>query len=289
MIALVQRDLLLYFRNHSRVLFSLMGAMIVFVLYLVFLKNMIQSSWQSYPGSDVLLDQWLIGGTLAITGITTTLAGLTQVVSDRESQVRQDLLQTDISDTQLMISYLAGASLIGVLMQIIMFAMMLGYFHMQDNLSITWEQSGLLLALMLLNAILSAAINAVVINFVRSMSSLASLSTVIGTGAGFLVGGLIPIGKLPDFAQQLIKVTPGSYIASLNRQVLMNDQLASAFGNHLSIQHHFEKLLGVRLDWDGLLTRQETLNIVIVALVLATALTLIPQLIAGRQRRQLTA
>ncbi|WP_235995248.1 hypothetical protein [Secundilactobacillus yichangensis] len=92
MIALIQRDLLLYFRNHSRVLFSLMGAMITFVLYLVFLKNTIQAGWKSYPGSDILLDQWLIGGTLAITGITTTLAGLIQVVSDRESQVREDLL-----------------------------------------------------------------------------------------------------------------------------------------------------------------------------------------------------
>ena len=289
MLTLIRRDLLLYFRNHSGVIFSLMGAMISFILYLVFLKNTIQANWKSLSGSDILLDQWLIGGTLAITGITTTLAGLTQVVADRESQVRQDLLQTDIGNTKLTISYLAGASLIGLLMQAIMFAIMFGYFHVQDGLNVTWEQTGLLMALMLLNAALSTAINAIVINFVKHMSSLTSLSAVVGTGAGFLVGGLIPIGKLPDFAQKLIKFTPGSYIASLNRQVLMNDKLGDTFDGHLSMQHHFEKLLGVRIDWDGLLTRQETWNIVIVALIVATLLALVPQLIAGRQRRKLTA
>ena len=289
MIALIRRDLLLYFRNRSGVLFSLMGAMISFILYLVFLKNSIQADWQALPGSDVLLDQWLIGGTLAITGITTTLAGLTQVVADRETQVRQDLLQTDIGNTRLTVSYLAGASLIGTLMQGIRFVVMLGYFHMQDGLNVTGEQLGWLLEVMGLNAVLSTAINAIVINFVKHMSSLSSLATVIGTGAGFLVGGLIPIGTLPDLAQKLIKLTPGSYIAALNRQLLMQTSLTDAFAGHQVMRQHFEQLLGVRIEWTRLLTRQETLNIVLVALVVAMSLALIPQLIAGRKRRRLTA
>lgn len=289
MLALIRRELLLYFRNYSGVIFSLMGALISFVLYLVFLKNSIQTNWKAVPGSGILLDQWLIGGTLAITGITTTLAGLTQVVADRDSQVRQDLLQTDIGNIKLTVSYLASASLIGLLMQVIMFAIMFGYFHVQDGLNVTWKQVGLLMVLMLLNAALSTAINAIVINFVKHMSSLSSLSAVVGTGAGFLVGGLIPIGTLPDFAQKLIKITPGSYIASLNRQVLMNDKLAKTFDGHLAMQHHFEKLLGVRIDWQGLLTCQATLNIVVVTLVIATTLAIVPQLISGRQRRKLMA
>ncbi len=174
-------------------------------------------------------------------------------------------------------------------MQVVMFAIMFGYFHLEDSLNVTLEQVGLLTALMLLNAVLSSAINAIIISFVNNMSSLTSLSTVIGTAAGFLVGGLIPIGTLPSVAQQLIKITPGSYIAALNRQVLMSGKLTDTFDGHLAMQHHFEKLLGVRLDWGGLLTRQETLNIVVVTLIVAMALALIPQLIAGRQRRKLTA
>lgn len=289
MFELIRRDLLLYFRNHSGVIFSLMGAMISFVLYIIFLKNSIQSNWTQLPNSTLLLDQWLIGGTLAITGITTTLAGLKQVVADRESDVHQDLLQTDSGNSKITLSYLAGASLIGIIMQVIMLVVMVTYFYIKDSLTITWVQFGSLLVLIGLNALLSAALNAIVINFVKHMSSLASLSTVVGTGAGFLVGGLIPIGTLPTFAQHLIKLTPGSYIAALNRQTLMKDQLKDTFGSNTGMRENFEKLLGVRLDWSGLLNGQTTLVIVIITLLVAMLIALIPQLIAGQKKKKLTA
>lgn len=289
MSALIKRNLLLYFRNHSGLIFSLMGAMISFILYLIFLKKSIQSSWTQIPNSALLLDEWLIGGTLAITGITTTLAGLTRVVADRESDVQQDLLQTDTGNVRLTLSYLASASLIGWMMQVIMFSVMLTYFYLEDSLTITWEIFGVLLILMALNALLSTALNAIIINFVNHMSSLTSLSTVVGTAAGFLVGGLIPIGTLPTFAQHLIKLTPGSYIAALNRQVLMKNQLKETFGSNIDMRDNFEKLLGVRLDWSGLLNGSTTLTIIVVTLLAATLLALLPQLVAGRKRRKLTA
>lgn len=39
MLAMVKRNMMLYFRNRSGVIFSLLGALISFVLYLVFLKK----------------------------------------------------------------------------------------------------------------------------------------------------------------------------------------------------------------------------------------------------------
>ncbi len=43
------------------------------------------------PNSGPVLNNWLMSGTLAVTGITTSLAALTQLVKDREHQVDQDL------------------------------------------------------------------------------------------------------------------------------------------------------------------------------------------------------
>ncbi|WP_412989952.1 ABC transporter permease [Pediococcus siamensis] len=289
MFALIKRNLILYFRNHSGVVFSLMGAMISFILYLIFLKNSIQANWKDIQGGTLLLDQWLIGGTLVITGITTTLAGLTQVVSDRESDVYKDLLQTDIGNVRLTFSYLASASLIGLLMQGTMFTIMSAYFSVKDGLSLSSEQIASVLLLMVLNAILSTAINAIIINFVKRMSSLTSLSAIVGTGAGFLVGGLIPVGSLPDFAQTLIKITPGSYVAALNRQILMQEQLATTFGTNTVMRVKFEKFLGARIAWDELLTQRETLNIVIIIMSMTVLLALVPQLLASRKRKKLIA
>ena len=56
MLALIKRNFLLYFRNRSGVILSLFGAIIPFVLYIVFLKN----NYKDH--SSQLMDLWLIGG-----------------------------------------------------------------------------------------------------------------------------------------------------------------------------------------------------------------------------------
>ena len=91
MLALLKRNFLLYFRNRSGVFFSLLGALISFILYIIFLQKNLTDAWAQLPNSGPLLNNWLMSGTLAVTGITTSLAALTQLVKDREHQVDQDL------------------------------------------------------------------------------------------------------------------------------------------------------------------------------------------------------
>ena len=95
MLALLKRNFLLYFRNRSGVFFSLLGALISFILYIIFLQKNLTDAWSQLPNSGPLLNNWLMSGTLAVTGITTSLAALTQLVKDREHQVDQDLYLSD--------------------------------------------------------------------------------------------------------------------------------------------------------------------------------------------------
>ena len=138
MLALVKRNCLLYFRNRSGVVFSLLGALISFILYLVFLKDNIESSWSQIDNTNQLLDTWLIGGTLAITGITTTLSNLSQWTKDKESHVRQDLLITDLGYWPLSLSYIISAALVGFIMQAIMLTIMGTYFYFTDKVTLSW-------------------------------------------------------------------------------------------------------------------------------------------------------
>jgi multidrug/hemolysin transport system permease protein len=278
MLALTKRHLLLYWRNRSGVLFSVLGALIAFVLYLVFLKHSMQQQWRHLPASAKLLDSWLIGGTLAIASITTTLSALNQMVADRENQVQLDLRQTDGGPLRLTLSYFASATLIGFGMQALLFGIMLGYFHVQDQLTVNWPQFIQLLGLMLLGALLATALNALLLQQIHRLSSLTSLSTVIGTAAGFLVGCYLPIGSLPHFAQLLVKLTPASYLAALSRQVLLQPQLRSTFAHHTGARQQFEQQMGVRLHWTTLLTTQQMLLVLLAILVIAYLGALVPQL-----------
>lgn len=277
MLALIKRNFLLYFRNRSGVILSLFGAIIPFVLYIVFLKN-------NYKGhSSQLMDLWLIGGVLAVTGLTTTLAAFSRQVEDRERKVTDDLFITDLGPWGLQLSYLVSSVIIGFLMQVIMFAFMLSYFTLADNISFEWGVLPYLILLMLLNSLLATLINALIVQCFKSVDSLGKLATVVGATSGFLVGTYIPIGTLPNMAQNLMKLTPSNYMASLFRQVLMKESLTDTFTNSSQSQAAFEKTMGIRIEWQELLTRTETFYIVGVVLVAIALIWIVQNMIAIRR------
>ncbi|KZU56271.1 ABC transporter permease [Lactiplantibacillus plantarum] len=261
MLALIKRNYLLYFRNRSGVLLSLLSAAISFILYLVFLKQGMHRDWAQLPQANQLLDNWLISGTLALTGITTTLAGLNQLVWDRERQIQTDLLLTDAGPLQLQVSYLVSATIVGIVMQLLMFFGMWGYFNAADGLTISGSELLAVFGLIVVSAAFATLVNAVILKRVRAVDNLGKIATILGTAAGFLVGIYIPVGSLPSFAQTLVKLTPGSYVASLYRQALMSDTLNHVFNHQMTAQAYFERLMGVRLNWSGLLTTSQTYQI----------------------------
>ena len=277
MLALIKRNFLLYFRNRSGVILSLFGAIIPFVLYIVFLKN----NYKDH--SSQLMDLWLIGGVLAVTGLTTTLAAFSRQVEDRERKVTDDLFITDLGPWGLQLSYLVSSVIIGFLMQVIMFAFMLSYFTLVDNISFEWGILYYLVLLMLLNSLLATLINALIVQCFKSVDSLGKLATVVGATSGFLVGTYIPIGTLPNMAQNLMKLTPSNYMASLLRQVLMKESLADTFANSSQSQAAFEKTMGIRIEWQELLTRTETFYIVGVVLVTIALIWMVQNIIVIRR------
>ena len=154
MLALLKRNFLLYFRNRSGVFFSLLGALISFILYIIFLQKNLTDAWNQLPNSGPLLNNWLMSGTLAVTGITTSLAALTQLVKDREHQVDQDLYLSDQGKWRLPFSYLTSAIIISFFMQALMYVLMCGYFREVPTLSLLPE----VLLIMLLSSLLSSCL-----------------------------------------------------------------------------------------------------------------------------------
>lgn len=271
MLALLKRNFLLYFRNRSGVFFSLLGALISFILYIIFLQKNLTDAWAELPNSGPLLNNWLMSGTLAVTGITTSLAALTQLVKDREHQVDKDLYLSNHGKWRLPFSYLASAIIISFAMQVLMYVLMCSYFREVPKLYILPE----LLLIMMLSSLLSSLVNAILVYFFQSVDSLGKFATIVGTASGFLVGTYVPLGVLPDFAQLLMKCTPATYIAALYRQVLMKETLSETFKGQDNLLQEFQEKMGVQLKWQGLLTKENTYLIVLGGILLASILWII--------------
>ncbi|EFX39986.1 ABC transporter permease [Streptococcus peroris] len=280
MLALLKRNFTLYFRNRSGVFFSLLGALISFLLYIIFLQKNLTDAWSQLPDKTSLLNNWLMGGTLAVTGITTSFTALTQMVQDREHQVDQDLFLTDLGSWGLQASYLISSIVISFVMQLFMFVVMSLYFQESPVLSHLAEVA----LIMLLSSVLSSLVNAILIHRFQSVDSLGKLATIVGTASGFLVGTYVPLGVLPNFAQLLMKCTPATYIASLYRQVLMKEQLADTFIGNSDLLTEFQEKMGIELKWQELLTKEKTYLIVVSISLVAILLWLLLVKVSSKRK-----
>ncbi|MCP0886107.1 ABC transporter permease [Ligilactobacillus sp. WILCCON 0076] len=249
MLPLIQRNFTLFFRKRAGVFFSVLGALISFVLFIIFLKNNMLHSWSQLENPAKMLDLWVIGGTLAVTSMTATLNSISQMVADIEKNVYDDIRLTGITNSKIQFSYIISATIIGTVMQIILFIVMAIYFKHIDNLNISGALYGKLLGIAILAAFVGSVLNYILIYFMKSIDTVGKLSSIVGAMSGFLVGTYIPVGILPTFAQNLVKITPGAYAAALYRQLLMHDSLNNVTGA-LAIK----KELGVGLVLNGHLT-----------------------------------
>ncbi|AXQ79391.1 ABC transporter permease [Streptococcus chenjunshii] len=263
MIVTVKRNLALYFSSKSSVFFSLMGAWIAFALYLIFLQKNMLDNWKTLPDAELVLDKWVMAGTLAVTSITTTWTGIVRMIRDKESQRFADFLLTDTSAFKLNLGYFISAALIGMLMQIMMFTIMVLYFYWQDGLTIELLQAAKLLGVMLISSILAASLSLLLGQLFQSTEAAERFSVIIGTASGFLVGVYVPIGTLPDFAQQLIKVTPAAYAAAASRQILLTDYHWGQSAGTI------KAYLGVGLKWDRLTSLNQNIAAMVGVILLS--------------------
>ena len=270
--SLINRNLRLFFSSKSSIFFSLLGALISFVLYLLFLRQQITQSWSQISNYKQLLDLWLMGGTLTVTAITTTGSSLGVLVRDRESNRLADLILTGLSYEQINFAYLISAWIIGIIMQVVMFVVMLTYFIFQDGISFDTSTLLPILVVMLFSSLLWSVFNMFLYSFVKKVDTVGKINTIIGTASGFFAGVYMPIGAVPTFAQSLMKLTPAPYNAALFRQIMMNQQISDSL-NKLpnSAITSFKKSLGITISSGSL----NTLDVMFISLGILSTLSLV--------------
>lgn len=283
--SLVQRNLLLYFKSKNQIFFSLLGALIGFFLYLIFLQNTIKTDWTKILQATKLLDWWLISGVLVITAITTTLNALFQMVKDRESYRINDLMLTDVSILGIQSSYLISAMIIGTIMQIVSFIIMEVYFQFVDKIHFNFALVPKLLGVMILSSLVWTAFGMLILSFVHKIESLGLINAIISAVAGFFVCVYIPLGVIPKSAQTLIKFTPALYNASIYRKILISNQLNKSFKNiPIHVFTHFQNYMGINIKWNNILSMPK-LVIIMLAFGVIFSLITIPLAKMNRNRK----
>lgn len=253
-LTLAGRNIKLYFRDRASVFFSMLGALIVLLLYIFFLGDVqVQSIKQSMPAIDendirFLVNSWMIGGILSISSVTTSMGCLGTMVDDRLKGISRDFSTAPIKRWQLVMSYLLSAILSSFIICSIL--LIVGEVFLVVTGGVLLEAMAILKAfgLLALCCISYTAINCFLCTLVKTTGGFGGISTLLGTLIGFLSGSYMPIGVFPAAVQVVIKLLPYSYSAALFRMIFTRVPMDTVFGMApADIRLDFEEEFGMRL------------------------------------------
>ncbi|MCL2827903.1 MAG: ABC transporter permease [Oscillospiraceae bacterium] len=247
---LIKRNVLLFFRDKASVFFSLLGALLILMLYVLFLGDMLEAGLRAGLGFDSpyirpAMASIILAGMVAVTSVTSCTGAMETRVNDREGAGR-DFLTSPISRGKLTRSYMLGSAVIGLIMTLLILGLSLIYIAAIGGGVPGLIDWALLAVTVVLCVLCANAMMFFLTAFVKTAAAFASLSAVIGALIGFIMGIYIPIGTLPDAVQWVVRLFPMSHAASMFRQILSDAPLQTLFaGAPPEVLGEFQELYGI--------------------------------------------
>ena len=237
-LGLTKRNLLLFFKDKQSILFSLLTSMIVFALYLLFLKdtfvNAMDSAINQFPGLSSLIDTndkdmfanlILLTGILGSAMITVPYNCLITLVKDRENKVDYDILATPLKRGQIILSYFVSAAFSSVILTGIILAVGLSIICMHGDIYLGAIDTLKAFGVVALGSISATSIFMIVVLFLKSVSASGALFGLLSAVSGFVIGAYIPISQFSEAIQTICNIFPASQITIVLRNVLINGLL----------------------------------------------------------------
>ena len=232
---LTKRNLLIYFKDYQSILFSMITPIIVFVLYLLFLKDTFVSPIKN---ATIGLEQWildedinmfvnglLLTGILGTTMITVPYNCLITIVRDRENKIDYDISATPIRRVQIVLSYFTASALSAFIMAAIILTGGLCIMGVQGTLYLGAKDVAALYGITFLGAISATSLFMIVVLFFKTSSASGAFLGILSAACGFVIGAYIPISQFSEGVQTFCNVFPGSGITVLYRNSLLNPLL----------------------------------------------------------------
>ncbi|MCR4849848.1 MAG: ABC transporter permease [Lachnospiraceae bacterium] len=237
-IGLTKRNLLVYFKDKQAIIFSLLASIIVFALYMLFLKgtfiDAIDTVLDRAPmlrdrinasDLDTLTGLILLTGIVGSAMITVPFNCLQTVVNDRENNVDRDILATPVKRWQIVLSYFTASGLSAMIMNGIILS--IGLIALKMSGDIHMGPAGIIKTYLVvaLGCLSSTALFMMIVPFFRSSSACGAFFGILSAVSGFIIGAYIPISQFSDKVQTVCNVFPASHVTILLRSTLLNGVL----------------------------------------------------------------
>ena len=242
---LTRRHLLVFFKNKIRLMYTLLVPVIIFVVYIFFLRQLELSTvrntledWNKEYGLslemtgqlqvyiETLVDSWMLSGIAALSSITVSLQTNNVFVEDKQNGVNRDFASAPIRRSALIGSYVVFNFLVTLLVCIVYLIICFVYLACMQEFFLGFVDFITIFGVMLYTTISSTLFTVFICSFIKTEGTMASLVAVFSTAVGFLIGAYMPLGMLPTWVQTVCAFIPGTYSCALVRYSFMATPIA---------------------------------------------------------------
>jgi len=250
-LALVKRNIKLYFKNKGMFFTSLITPMILLVLYVTFLKNVYESSFAgSVADAGITVPDKLIDGCvaaelcsslLAVSSVTVAFCSNFIMVQDKVTGVSRDFSVSPVKRSTLALGYYVATLVSTLTVCYGAAALCLGYMAIAG-----WYMSALDVFVMLADVFLlvmfGCALSSIINLFLKSEGQITAVGTIVSAGYGFLCGAYMPISGFSTGLQNAMMFLPGTYGTAM----LRNSMLRGVIGEMGNIGFPAEALKNIK-------------------------------------------
>lgn len=233
-LALIKRNIKLFFKDKGMFFTSLITPAILLVLYATFLGNVYRDSFEmnlpdTFKLSEKLMNG-LVGGQLissilAVSCVTVAFCSNFLMVQDKANGSIKDLRISPVKSSVLSLSYYVATLISTLLICFIATGICLVYIA-----SVGWYMSVSDVLFLLLDVVLlvlfGTALSSIINFFLSSQGQISAVGTIISTGYGFICGAYMPISSFSEGLQKVLSFLPGTYGTALVRTHSMQGALA---------------------------------------------------------------
>ena len=277
---LVKRNLTIYFRDPVGVFLSLLGAIILLLLYALFLGSLqvdtIRAQLPQATDEEIMgfVSSWVFAGILMMTTLTSGLGSMSAFVDDRITDRFKEFRVMPVLPWQIILGYQIAAFTVALTMSTLI--LIVGYVAI-GVMNSSWIEPQLLFqafGCVALMCFAFAAFSAFIVSFIVSHSAFTAINTIIGTILGFLAGAYLPVGTISAEVANVINSLPFSPSAMLLRRPLAGDPLTTLSGGVAEAESALREYYGFDLSIGSRLLKPEWILLELAAIAIVfTALS----------------
>lgn len=232
LIHLANRHFLVFIKDKLTLFFSLLGPLIVILVFLLFLKNIQVDAVLGYlrkigihgSGSNIkkeitkLVLNDMFGGVVATSIITVSFATCSKVVDDKISGVSRLYMASPIKSSILTGSYILAAFFTSFVINLTVYFISIIVLAATGAFYMTIADVFIDIALIFFGVMSATTIFIVLVEGLTKATQITTLGSIIGATSGFFLGAYVPLSQLGNFVQKAVLMLPGTYTVNVLKE-----------------------------------------------------------------------